>query len=73
MGLKLEKERGRKITIKKLSFPFLIIGFFYILGMLLWLILGKVFYLLNFMIIGTVIGLGIGLWPILSKKLQKSK
>ena len=44
------------------------LGIFYSIAILLWLITDSIFYLVNFAIIGTALGLGIGLWPVLSRK-----
>lgn len=54
--------------MKKYTFLFVILVFFYSLAILLWKTFDVIFYLYNFVIIGTCVGLGIGLWPILPKK-----
>lgn len=44
------------------------LGIFYSIAVVLWLLFDSVFYLVNFAIIGTSLGLGIGLWPVFSKE-----
>ena len=64
----MSEEEKKKRTLKDFKAFILIIGVFYILAIVLWLVFDEFFYLVNFIIIGTSIGLGIGLWPIFSKK-----
>ena len=62
-----EEKEGKKVTKDFLAF-LMILGIFYTLAIVLWLILDVFFYLVNFIIIGTAIGFGIGLRPLFSKK-----
>ena len=63
-----KKEEKKKIKFKDFKDLILITGAFYIIAIVLWLVLGVLFYLVNFIIIGTAIGLGIGTIPLFSKK-----
>lgn len=57
--------------MRKFLLMFVMLAFFYALGVVLWLTTGSVFYLLNFALIGTSVGVGMGLWPILPKKKKR--
>jgi len=61
-------KKENKLVLKDFSLLFIMIGAFYTIAILLWILTGSIFYLINFIIIGTSIGLGMGLWPVLSKK-----
>ena len=62
-----EENEGKKV-LKDFMALLLVLGIFYTLAIVLWLILDIFFYLVNFIIIGTAIGFGAGLRPLFSKK-----
>ncbi len=67
MNEKLEMKE-RKLSLRDfLPFIIMIINF-YTIAIVLFLVLGSLFYLINFTIIGTSVALGMGLWPVFSKK-----
>lgn len=68
MSEKSKEEEKKKITLKDFKSFIQIVGIFYILAIVLWLVLDIFFYLMNFIIIGTAIGLGIGTVPLFSRK-----
>ena len=67
MNEKREKKE-KKVSLKDFKIFIIMISTFYTIAIVLWLSVGGIFYLVNFMIIGTSIGLGLGLWPVFSKK-----
>jgi len=63
MNEELEKKE-RKLSLRDFL-PFIVmICTFYTIAIVLFLVLGSLFYLINFTIIGTSVALGMGLWPV---------
>lgn len=67
-SMNLSDNASQKKTWKQFKLLVYLLGIFYSIAIILWLILGKIFYLVNFVWIGSALGLGLGLWPILPKK-----
>lgn len=51
-----------------LKTPFLLMGLFWLIAVLLWQITGKIFYLFNFGYIGSALGLGLGVYAALPRR-----